>query len=326
MCGMRGRVVARAVVVGCGVAGLSAAIALRERGFGVRVVAREPPERTTSAVAAAVWYPYRAYPEERVLSWGARTFEVFRGLAADPRTGVRLGEGVELLRRSAPGEPWWREAVSGFRRCREEELPPGCRGGYRFVAPVAEMPAYLAYLLDRLRGAGGTLELREVSSLEEAGEGADVVVNCSGVWARELARDPSVFPIRGQILRVANPGLERFVLDEENPAGLTYIVPRSGDCVLGGTAEEGRWSTEPDPATAEAILRRCSALEPRLRGARVLEHRAGLRPGRPEVRLELEELPGGTPCVHNYGHGGSGVTLSWGCAEEAAALAGAALS
>ena len=97
-------------------------------------------------------------------------------------------------------------------------------------------------------------------------------------------------------------------------------MPRSNDCVLGGTADEGDWNTEPNPETAEGILRRCTALEPRLAGAEILEHRVGLRPGRPEVRLESETLADGTPCVHNYGHGGSGVTLSWGCAEEALEL------
>jgi D-amino-acid oxidase len=142
--------------------------------------------------------------------------------------------------------------------------------------------------------------------------------------ARGLAGDDSVAPIRGQILRVRNPGLGRFWLDEENPAGLTYVVPRSKDCVLGGTAEEGAWDTRPDPEAA-GILRRCAALEPLLEDAEVLEHGVGLRPGRPEVRLELEGLADGTPLVHNYGHGGSGVTLSWGCAEEAAGLARRAL-
>ena len=132
-------------------------------------------------------------------------------------------------------------------------------------------------------------------------------------------------PIRGQILRVANPGLERFLLDEENPEGVTYVVPRSADCILGGTAEEGDWNTRPDPRTAEAILRRCASLEPRLAGVEVLEHKVGLRPGRPEVRLELETLPGGAPCIHNYGHGGAGITLSWGCAEEAVGLVREAL-
>ena len=74
---------------------------------------------------------------------------------------------------------------------------------------------------------------------------------------------------------------------------------------------------------ADRILRDCAAIEPRLTGARVLAHRVGLRPARPTVRLEAEPAApgGGPPIVHNYGHGGAGVSLSWGCAREAAALA-----
>jgi D-amino-acid oxidase len=182
------------------------------------------------------------------------------------------------------------------------------------------MSIYLDYLLQRFIVKGGRFEQRAVSSLEEASGEGRVVVNCTGLGARELAGDFSMTPIRGQIVRVGNPGLERFVLDEGNSGGVTYIVPRSEDCVLGGTAEVGNWSTTPDPETAMGILRRCAALEPRLAEAEILEHRVGLRPGRPEVRLELDHLANGAPCVHNYGHGGSGVTLSWGCAEEAQKL------
>jgi D-amino-acid oxidase len=152
-----------------------------------------------------------------------------------------------------------------------------------------------------------------------------VVVNCSGLGARELVGDSSMTPIRGQVVRVRNPGIRSFLLDNANPAGVTYVVPRSSDCILGGTAEEDRWGTEPDPATARAILERCKEIEPRLDGAEVLEHRVGLRPGRAEVRLESEILENGVPCIHDYGHGGSGVTLSWGCAEETVALVESAL-
>jgi D-amino-acid oxidase len=303
------------IVVGCGVIGLTAALHMREEGLDVRIVTAALPLETTSSVAAALWYPYKAYPEDRILSWGSRTFEVLENLANVPESGVLMREGVELWHRPVP-DPWWASAVPRpVRRCAESELPPGYRDGHAFVAPVAEMPVYLGYLLDRFIGAGGRLEHRVLSSLGEAGDGR-VVVNCAGLGARELVGDASMEPIRGQIVRVRNPGLERFVLDEENPEGVTYIIPRPEDCILGGTAEEGEWDTAPDPEIAAGILRRCAALEPRLAGAEVLEHKAGLRPGRPEIRLEREDAASGPPRVHSYGHGGSGVTLSWGCAEE----------
>jgi D-amino-acid oxidase len=126
-------------------------------------------------------------------------------------------------------------------------------------------------------------------------------------------------PIRGQVLRVSNPGLDRFFPGRGRPGGRHLHRPPFGRLRPGGTADEGAWDTEPDPGTAAAILRRCSALEPRLADAEVLGHGVGLRPGRPEVRLE-REAGDGLSVVHNYGHGGSGVTLSWGCAEEATDL------
>ncbi|MCA1718691.1 MAG: FAD-binding oxidoreductase [Actinobacteria bacterium] len=311
------------IVVGCGAIGLTAAIRMRESGLDVRIVAADPPLETTSSVAAALWYPYKAYPEDRVLSWGSRTFEVFEELARVPESGVRMREGVELWWDPAP-DPWWAGAVPGVRRCTEEELPPGYRDGHSFTAPVVEMPVYLGYLVDRFVRAGGRIERRAIASLEEIVDGR-VVVNCAGLGARELVGDASMEPIRGQIVRVRNPGLERFLLDEDNPEGVTYIVPRSEDCILGGTAEEGEWDTKPDPETAAGILRRCTAFEPRLAGAEVLEHKVGLRPGRPEIRLEREDTNHGPPLVHNYGHGGSGITLSWGCAEETLRLVQRAL-
>lgn len=311
-------------VIGCGVIGLSTAVRLREAGLDAGIVSAAMPHETTSGVAAAIWYPYKAYPEDRVLAWGRRAFEVFEELSREPGTGVYMREGVELHREPAP-EPWWAPAVPGVRRCTPEELPPGYRDGHTFTVPVVEMPVYLEYLLRRFAASGGRVEQRAVSSLEEVSEGRRVVVNCAGLGARELLGDEALVPIRGQVVRVRNPGVERFVLDDDDPEGVTYIVPRTGDCILGGTAEEGSWSLEPDSGTAEGILRRCAELEPKLAGAEVLEHRVGLRPGRAEVRLEHETLPNGVPCVHDYGHGGSGVTLSWGCADEALRLVGEAL-
>jgi D-amino-acid oxidase len=96
--------------------------------------------------------------------------------------------------------------------------------------------------------------------------------------------------------------------------------------VVGGTDVEGEWDRRPDLRIAAEILRRAEALMPEIAGARVLAHRVGLRPGRSEVRLEAERSPGGGTVVHCYGHGGAGVTVSWGCADEVAELVEAAIA
>ncbi|MBA2528782.1 MAG: FAD-binding oxidoreductase [Euzebyales bacterium] len=308
-----------ALVVGAGVSGLSVAVRLLEAGWDVRLWADKLPVDTTSGVAAAIWYPYRAYPEERVLAWGARSLAVFTELAHDPATGVDLREGLEVAREPLR-DPWWAPAVPALRHARTEELPARYADGLVFRVPVVEMPVYLRWLEGRVSQLGGHIQQRRVRSLREPAEVAPVVVDCAGLGARELVPDPAVTPIRGQVVRVRNPGLTRFLLDESDPEGVTYVVPRRGDVVLGGTAQEGESELRPDPATATAILRRCTALEPRLAGAEILEHRVGLRPGRPAVRLEAEDLAGGTRVVHDYGHGGAGVTLSWGCAQAVVEL------
>lgn len=311
-----------ALVIGAGVAGLTSALRLAEEGWRVRVWAAEPPERTTSAVAAAIWYPYRVGPAGRVMAWGERSFDVFVRLAADPETGVRMTPNVEFLEPGGDPSllPDWAAHIPDFRVAREDEVPPG-RVGWVFTVPVIDTSVYLRWLVGRLEARGIAIETRRVGSLPEAAEGAPLVVNCAGLGARELAGDATMRPIRGQVVRVENPGLTRCWLDDHHPAGLTYIVSRRGDCILGGTADEGEEDMSADLATAEAIRARCIGLEPALADARVLEHRVGLRPWRPEVRLEAEALPGGGRVIHNYGHGGAGVTLSWGCADRVVELA-----
>lgn len=318
-------------VVGGGVIGLTSAIALAEDGHRVRVLSRDAADGTTSAVAGGLCWPYRIQPYERAVEWSVRSFQVLAALAERPEeTGARMVTGTMTATtgagRGASGKAGhgaedglaaWYDAVPGLRRARTEELPEGHASGWRARTPLVDMPAHLRYLERRLTASGGAVERREVASLEAAGAAADVVVNCSGLGARTLVPDPEVHPVQGQLVIVENPGIEEwYVSADAGATDTTYLLPQPYGLVLGGTAQENAWSREPDPAVAEAIVARCARRFPELARARILAHKVGLRPARPAVRLAAERLSGGVPCVHNYGHGGGGVTVAWGCADE----------
>ncbi|MEU6195771.1 FAD-dependent oxidoreductase [Streptomyces sp. NPDC047061] len=298
------------IVVGGGVVGLTTAVVLAEGGRRVRVWARETGGRTTSAVAGALWWPYRIEPEALVGEWALASLVVYEALAARPEeTGVRLVEGVhDGLRLDGLGA--WAAKVPGLAETAE---------GLAARLPLIDMPVHLEWLRRRLERAGGTVEERVVESLDEVP--APVVVNCTGLGARSLVPDPAVRPVRGQLVVVENPGITTWYTSDEVEGGASaYFFPQPGGLLLGGTAEEDAWSLEPDPEVAAGIVARCAAVRPEIAGARVLAHRVGLRPYRSAVRLEHELRPGGRVLVHNYGHGGAGITVAWGCAREAAGL------
>lgn len=306
------------LVVGAGVSGLSCAAALQAAGHPVAVWSAATSPGLTSDVAAAFWYPYRADPPERVLGWSAASYRHFAGLVGDD-AGVTMREVTELVRSAPQAPPFWGAAVAGLRPLGAAEIPAGFAGGWRFEAPVVDTRRYMPWLRARLESAGARITLRSIASLDEAIAAADVVVNCTGLGARSLCADDGVFPIRGQLVHVRDPGLARVVLDEDDPRGITYVVPRGDDCVLGGTADPGDDDLRARDDASAAILARAGALVPELRGATPLRVAVGLRPGRAAVRLEAERI-GGATVVHDYGHGGAGVTLSWGCALEVCEL------
>jgi D-amino-acid oxidase len=308
------------LVIGAGVSGLTTAVCLTEAGLRVLVRTRHPPAETTSCAAGAIWGPYFT-TDDRVPLWSESTRMVLDRLAGIRDTGVRLVAGVEAGR-VATAPPEWATTLAGFRRCAPQELPEGFATGWRYTAPVVDMPAYLDYLVQRLREAGGRIEVRAVASLAEAVAAAPIVVNCTGFGARQLVPDWDVTPNRGQVVVADNPGISEFFIEHDESPAPTYYLPHGQDrIVLGGSAEHGRSDLAPDRAVSAAIVRRCAAVEPSLARATVREHRVGLRPARARIRLERTPL-GRRHVIHNYGHGGSGVTISWGCAREVLRLIG----
>jgi D-amino-acid oxidase len=312
------------VVVGGGVIGLTCALRLQSTGARVRVVTADEPASTVSSLAAAVWYPTRTAGGARVLGWARRTFDELVDQAARGVPGVVMRPSRMLLRRPPTATPWWAAAVPDFRAVRQADAPAPVAPEWAFTAPTVEMRPYLDWLVRRFTSAGGVLVHRRIERLADVAGLAPVVVNATGLAASTLAGDRDVYPARGRIVLVTNPGLRTSVRDEDNPAGRTYVHPRSRDVVLGGTFEPYETDTRPDVAAGRAIIERCTRLVPELAAARVIAQLVGLRPARhggARVEADPDGLPGGTQLIHNYGHGGAGVTLAWGCADDVAALA-----
>jgi D-amino-acid oxidase len=302
-----------AIVVGAGVVGLTTAISLAEAGLATRVLAADPPERTTSYVAGAIWGPSRTSTAGPTLEWARVSLTVLSELAADPRAAIRQVSGVMVQAAPGPG-PDWLAMLPDQRPLGAAEVPHGFASGWRYTAPIVSMPAYLAYLTRRYQRGGGEITIGPVSSLRALP--APLIVNCTGMGARDLVPDPLVVPVRGQVVVVANPGLTEFYRAPSDGPESVYAFPHEDVVVLGGTADEGAWDLTPDEDATRRILRDCAVACPPLLGARIVAVRVGLRPYRPEARLEAEDLGGGRVLWHNYGHGGAGVTLSWGCARE----------
>ena len=303
------------LIVGAGVSGLSSGICLLEDGKDVTILSSEFSPNTTSDIAAALWYPFLSAPVEKTNHWGARTYDIMKLLSADGETGIEMVQTFEYFRSSQP-DPVWMSTVDNFKRI-TADLPSDYVECFSFMTHVIEMPIYLNWLMNRYKLLGGKLERQTIDDFSKLPDRFPIIVNCTGLNSGELCDDSEVYPVRGQILRI-KPVINQMHLDQQIPT-LTYIVPRSNDMVLGGVTQEGNWSTDPTDEDRNFILEKCSNIIPELKKAEIIEDIVGLRPGRTEVRLE-KEISSGRTIIHNYGHGGSGVTLSWGCAEEVVEL------
>lgn len=326
----------RITVIGAGVIGLSCAYELAEAGHEVTVIADHGPGDTVSALAGALWFPYHAAGAEEVVERSLRRFVELAALgdtSADAATDdftddvppVQMRTGVLHERLDPPDRSWVAPVVNVLG---EDAVQP-VDGGVRATLPMIMTSRYLAWLMDSCRMNGVAFQWRTVASLEELTGTTDAVVIAGGLRGGELlGGDDAVTPVRGQLMLFANgdggedgPLLTDWVVDSDDPSHMTYVFPREDEIVVGGTSEPGSWDETPDQATAEAILSRAEALVPELTELPIIGHGAGLRPARETVRIE--HVDGyDLPVIAAYGHGGAGVTLSWGTAERVVELVG----
>lgn len=308
------------MILGAGVSGLTSGIVLLQNGYTVKIWAKDLPPNTTSNKAAAVWYPYLCFPREKAIPWALATFNTLqRECLNKSETGCIIRTMTEFFDTPQP-EPWWKDAFPGeVTRPVQSELPEGYVDAYQIESIVIDTSLYMEYLMHTFAELGGIIEQREVTEVSEALAESDLVVNCTGLGSRALFRDEKVFPVRGQMIKVRPTGFNQVVVDDEGPNVLSLVVPRVNDIMLGGTVQVNDWNLEVDPEDSREILRKVKLIAPELGELEIIREQVGLRPVREEVRLEAEDFDGKT-VIHNYGHGGAGFTLSWGCAQDVLAL------
>ncbi len=304
------------LVVGAGVNGLSTAIRLLEDNWNVVIWSANFSPNTTSDVAAALWYPFLSAPVEKTDLWGAKTYEILKDLSARPETGIKMVQTFEYFREPQEN-PSWVDTVENFVKI-TDDLPGDYVECFSFITSIIEMPVYLRWIYDEYEKLGGKMQQKEITNFSEISDEFDLIVNCTGLDSGKLLDDKEVYPIRGQVLRVKSD-IKEMHLDQQIPT-LAYIVPRSNDMILGGVAQKDNWDISSKSEDSEFILKKCSEILPDLADIEIIEELVGLRPGRTSVRLD-KEIISGRPLIHNYGHGGSGVTLSWGCADSVVELA-----
>ncbi len=298
-------------IIGAGISGLSTAYTLVNAGYNVQIFANAFSPNLVSNKAAAFWFPYHVRNDKRGIGWCQKSYAYFKQLSQNSATGISMQKLIKALRHGVQEtETTWHEFMpkDSYRLMHTEELPAGYAKGYEAIVPLIETQIFLPYLQNQLKEKGVEFVEQHIQNLNTFATNFDVVVNCTALGARALCNDVSVIPIRGQVALLAPIQQQTIFLDNELP---TYIVPRKDAIIVGGTYEEGIETATTEATTIERLLHNAYSIFPVLEQQKVMGSWAGLRPFRSDVRLEKEGN-----IIHNYGHGGSGYTLSFGCAEN----------
>uniref|UniRef100_U5ESP7 Putative d-aspartate oxidase n=1 Tax=Corethrella appendiculata TaxID=1370023 RepID=U5ESP7_9DIPT len=319
-------------VIGAGVVGLTTALELQNqfRNAEIEIVADKFGEDTTSYVAAGVFRPGTSFSGPNIdvtRKWINDAYNHWDEIANSSEGGEA---GVCSLScymfsstdKSIVRNHYIEKLVPIYRQASEEELkicPGDWKYGSYFQTLLTEFSIYQIWAMEKYLKNGGKIKIQTIQTLISLQNQYDVIVNCCGLGAKTLCSDIKIVPIRGQVIKVYAPWIKTAFYGEFD----TYIVPGYQTVTLGGCRNFDSYNLNISKYDSASIRERCEALLPSLKTAKVVKELVGLRPHRDPVRVELELLHsanGMLKVVHNYGHGGYGVTTAPGTAKYAVNL------
>ncbi|PFX31118.1 D-amino-acid oxidase [Stylophora pistillata] len=346
----------RVLIIGGGVVGMTSALQLLNKGYKVTVLAKEyaspvsSGKRITSEIAGALWeWPPALCGRhtnekslERAKVWGMDGYAKFMELAMNSKeTGAFLRRSIFYFKDKGSAM-----MPNSLKKLGSLNTDTGVVDAYQHMAPMVDTVTYMQWLYKQCREKGCHFVHDEIHGLlrDQAEDlkkkyKAQLIFNCSGLNAKELAGDEDVYPLRGVILKVRNDGslmpklnhsmcisiIKEFDESDKEGQSFVFILPRGDDKLwLGGMVQPHQWDRDLtlDYPPIRRMFEKVKEFYPPLRNYGdddVEEVLVGLRPARHgNVRLEWDHVC--PSLLHNYGHGGLGVTFSWGCAIEASAM------
>ncbi|CRL02618.1 CLUMA_CG015799, isoform A [Clunio marinus] len=318
------------VILGGGVNGLSSAVKIAEhfhrQDVQVTLISEDVSPNTTGDVSAGYWTPFlvEGTSDEKITKWSKSSYDFFHQLWLN---GLAEECGISMiptyrLTSDPEGEeaPLWKDVVFGFTKLNSDETARLSREhnqtyteGFHYITFCCEPTKFLPYLMKRFLAAGGRFIKQKINNIDEVSE-FDLIVNCTGLGSKEVTNDMKCFAIRGQVARIKAPWI--YCIFNHTDDDGNYIIPNTNDVILGGTHQVNDYSLEISKADSAFIFNGCKKIIPSIENAEVIKEMVGLRPGRKEIRLETELRRRNAPIIHNVGHGGSGVTLCWGCSDD----------
>jgi D-amino-acid oxidase len=300
-------------IIGAGISGMATAYMLLRKQYNITIFSKAFSPHLTSNKAAAFWFPYHIRNDKRGIHWCNTSYDHYSGFATNPKTGVSMHQLIKVVANGInEEEPVWKDFMpdGSYKMVDTDKLQPGFSKAYDVQVPLIETQIFLPYLQQLLIQNGVAFIEKGIKYFEDLSWDYDLVINCAALGARELCNDESIFPVRGQVgLLKPKEGLPIY-LDNEKPM---YIVPRKDAIIIGGTYEEHIDTETTEPETIKRLIQNACEQFPALRSLPIIGSWAGLRPYRHDIRVEHEQ---NTNIIHNYGHGGSGFTLAFGCANS----------
>ncbi|KAI8876039.1 nucleotide-binding domain-containing protein [Backusella circina FSU 941] len=324
-------------VIGAGVIGLTTALLLQKEGYNVTIVANHFPGdkdiNYTSPLAGARWKTVAPNTDSRLQRYDAVSFKFFWELAKSKAAdaGIMIVPGYEYFDEANEDQknPWWKSVVPSFQYLQKEELPEGISFGYYFTTVLISPGKYLSWLQTQFLNLGGKRCVQNVESITDVTtDDVDIVVNCTGLGAKNLVGDQKVSPTRGQNIVVRAQHIRKTVSIIKKDS-YTYIIPRSdGTVILGTSKQENSSDPKVNYALTKDIIDRAYKYCPELTFGKgtdrleIVDQIVGLRPtrkGGPRVENQFIHTNSGKQVLvtHNYGHDGSGYQSSWGSCQEA---------